>query len=970
MHPFNKVLLLIIGSFFLFNSILVYGYGSPPDFAQTDTNLNHLVQNSNSVPLYIIKTKNDSIHRLDQYIGLFKEPAQRIDIRDLIHSKNAYPFSPFDQDFKLNTATAYWMGLRIKNETGQELENWVLHLGIINEIEVYLVNEQDSLLMTQQTGRSVPASKKQLQFGNRQERIHINLKPNELIQLYFRIKNTNGYAPRIQVALSAEDYTKSKFYSWERLLDGLFIGFLLSLIAFNLIFHITTRDIAFFYQFIFVISVLIFMIDIMDLICDFPVLRNHPLWLEPINFGSLIILNISYLLFVSKFINVDSVFPHWTIILRRLIGINSLFGIGIILFYVFTHNERITDTAIALVSTTQYVILTILLFQFYQIRDRKSYFILIATLFLIGGVLVDGICITLGISVPVNFSKWIVLGNVSFFFFGMAYRMKILKEEEQMAIRLKENQELKNQLYANITHEFRTPLTVIQGMAQQIESKNYLPGSSILQNAIFLIKSNTNKLLNLVNTILDLAKIESGKMGMKYIHGDIIPFLRYTIQSFESFADSKKIYLQFLTELDHIEMDYDRHKLQQIISNLISNAIKFTPAGGKISFVVKRIDSYPASQIYLEVKDTGEGIPQDEISNLFDRFFQVAGSTKKEQGSGLGLALVKELVQVLDGTITVESKLDEGTSFRILLPIRSTFSSSQQENFELEQDENYLQNESLLSMSKSSDLERTATLSSDPRKSDKPLLLIIDDNKDIVYYLTSLLDTDYDIESAYTGADGLQIAQDLIPDIILSDILMPGKDGYELCEILKSDERTDHIPVVLLTAKSDAASRISGLRAGADAYVSKPFDEIELKALLTNLLNQRNALQEHYKKVLQQSTNLNEASKPKEDPFLVKLNEIIVEKMEDEDFGILHMCRAMQMSRTQLHRKITALTGMSASIYLRSKRLQKAKRLLKESDLNISQIAFSVGFGDPNYFTRVFSEEFNMTPSNFRIENK
>jgi YesN/AraC family two-component response regulator len=247
----------------------------------------------------------------------------------------------------------------------------------------------------------------------------------------------------------------------------------------------------------------------------------------------------------------------------------------------------------------------------------------------------------------------------------------------------------------------------------------------------------------------------------------------------------------------------------------------------------------------------------------------------------------------------------------------------------------------------------------------KPLLLLVDDNKDILYYLQTLLEDEYSIETAYNGQDGISLALEIIPDIIISDVLMPEKDGYELCELLKSNELTNHIPIILLTAKSDSVARVTGFKKGADAYISKPFDENELKAQLENLLRIRKSLQKHFS-VLASNKDSKEDKKVVEDPFLVKLNEIIHHNMEDEDFGILQLCRAMQMSRTQLHRKITALTGKSTSIYIRYLRLHQAKQLLKKPEMNISEVAFAVGFSDPNYFTRTFTEEFGITPSGYR----
>ena len=605
-----------------------------------------------------IDSIDHKIHNLNGFVEIFKE-SRPLHVDEIRRADWDTLFKPWKEGSTDCATCIYWARIKLKNDTKSDLNQWILYLGTASNIYAYIFDEGDSLKAVQRSGRGITAALKNLKNGNRLERIPFDIGPKERLQIYLRIQNTNGYSPKIKVALSDEDYTKSSQYNRQRILDGLFIGFLLSLMVFNILFFVTTRDIAFLYQFIFVTCILIFMIDIMDLICDFPFLLDHPEALEPINFAALIGLNISYLLFVNKFIQVEKIFPKWIYIFNKLIQLNLVMGIGIIVFYFFTLNERITDTAIALISAIQYGFLLVLLFMFLKIKDKKSYFILIATFFLIGGVIVDGVCIAMGIGVPIEFSKYVVIGNVSFFFVGLAYRMKLLKEEEHEAIRQKENQELKNQLYTNITHEFRTPLTVIQGMTNQIETNLNNQVSSILLQSIQLIKSNVKRLLQLVNTILDLAKLESGKMTLTLAHGDVIGFLRYNLGLFEGYAMSKKIHLQFLTELEVFMMDFDKEKMQHIVSNLLSNAIKFTRADGKILFSVKSIENNHQPYLELEVKDTGIGIPKSEMDSLFGRFFQASSSMLTEQGSGLGLALVHELVKLMNGQIFVESEVDQ-----------------------------------------------------------------------------------------------------------------------------------------------------------------------------------------------------------------------------------------------------------------------------------------------------------------------
>lgn len=941
------------------------GYSSPP-YPEDSTIKPGFDKSGLTRPVYVIETINQELHDLNKYVQIGKETNVSLNPQEVLNPKLNARFHSLVDDSINCTNCVYWCKINIKNNTGYNLENWILFLGLAGQIDVYIFDAKDSSISKVRTGRAVPADQKSIKTGNRRERIPLSFSENEILQLCIRIQNTSGYPPRPNFMLCSEDYTKSVKYNLQQLLDGLFLGFLFSLIVFNLIFFSTTQDKAFLYQLIFVASVLIFMTEIMDLICEFPILRNHPAWYEPINFTSVVLLNISYLYFVNHFIQVRKRFPAWIGTITKLVWTNLVFGSIVIGIYLITLNERISDTAIAMVSAVQYIFLLVFLFQLIRIRDKKSYFILTATLFLIVGVLVNGISVALGWGVQTGLSKLVVIGNLSFFFFGLAYRMKLLQQEEYESIRLKENQELKNKLYTNITHEFRTPITVIQGMAHQIESMVKTQESSKLYQSLQLIKSNGNRLLQLVNTILDLAKLESGKMKLNFSVGDIISYFRYLVKSFEPFAATKKVYLQFLTGLDELVMGFDNEKIQQIVSNLLSNAIKFTPPGGKIFFIVDKTVNNGEPYLHFEVKDNGEGMAQTDLGSLFNRFYQAPSSKHKNQGSGLGLALVNELVKLMAGRIEVISELGKGTMFKIILPIQAASPTAIEPQIDMERDEAESDEPLITNDTREpNDLVKGSPRPAIPDDNEKPLLLIVDDNQDIIYYLQSLLEKKYIIETARNGVDGILLAQEIIPDVIISDLLMPDKNGYELCDQLKNDLRTSHIPIILLTAKSDISSRIEGLKTGADAYLTKPFNENELLAQLENSLSLRKKLQTRYK-LPEPRNNEEDASTPMEDAFLVKLNHIIAEQMENEDFGILQLCRSMQMSRTQLHRKITALTGKSTSIYIRSLRLQKAKSFLRKPDKNISEIAFAVGFSDPNYFTRLFTEEFGVTPTGFR----
>jgi signal transduction histidine kinase/DNA-binding response OmpR family regulator/ligand-binding sensor domain-containing protein len=558
-------------------------------------------------------------------------------------------------------------------------------------------------------------------------------------------------------------------------------------------------------------------------------------------------------------------------------------------------------------------------------------------------------------------------GSLLFWIRRFELRRQMMKAE---AIRMQELDTLKTRLYTNITHEFRTPLTVIMGMTEQLAAGSWQSAVSTedkgkLGSAFSLIRRNSKNLLRLINQMLDLSKFDSGALKMDLVQGDIINYLQYLTESFHSMAHEKNVRLTFYAEVPELVMDFDEVKIQHIIYNLLSNAIKFTETGGKVVLHANQTESNGQPFLKLKIQDTGIGIPEGQLAHIFDRFYQADSShTRKWEGSGIGLALTKELVGLMGGTISVESTVGKGTIFTLLLPVRlgavtplspGAFQSART-----------LAPEPAPEWSATSTPPHTgdATLG---LVGEKPLLLIIEDNADVVTYIAGLLEKEYEIHTAPNGRAGIEKAYELVPDIIISDVMMPEKDGYEVCETLKTDERTSHIPIILLTAKAEASDRITGLRKGADAYLMKPFNKEELFVRLEKLLELRRALQQRYAAASAGIAPDPEASAPTlEDIFLQKLQNAVLENLDDPSLGAEELSRAVLLSPSQLYRKLNALTGEPPNAFIRKIRLHQAMTLLKTTDRNISEIAYDVGFNDPNYFSRVFSKEFGDTPREYR----
>lgn len=527
---------------------------------------------------------------------------------------------------------------------------------------------------------------------------------------------------------------------------------------------------------------------------------------------------------------------------------------------------------------------------------------------------------------------------------------KQLEREKQHVVDL---ERARSHLYTNLTHEFRTPLTVISGMAEQIR----LHPKEWTTRGTEMVQRNTKRMLNLVNQILDLNKLEAGHMTVKRIHGDIVPYLKYITSSFAIHAKAKGVTVHLIVDEPVIELDYDPEKALNIASNIISNAINHTPEGGHVYVRQGIIDKEGAPWVEFRIKDTGMGISEEQLPHIFDRFYQVKPSSSLDRkGSGIGLAMVHELTKLMNGEIEVISQLGKGTEFVLRFAI-----THEAEERSTEITKSSVQD--VVAGFVKPTLERSDLEVVEPNVLEEvPGLLIVEDDDDVVQYIQSCLSEDYNTYVAHNGTEGVARALELVPDLIISDIIMPELNGFELCRNIKNNDITSHIPVVLLTAKDDVDSKMEGLDCGADDYLVKPFNPDELKVRLRNLIKVRRIMQQRY-----QSSD-NDSLRPhisdnREDIFVEKVRKVILDRLDDNEYSIAQLCRELGLSRTQLHNKLKAITGRSASLFIRYIRLNEANKLLKIGQLNVSEVAYTVGFKDPSYFSRTFAEEFGYPPS-------
>ena len=541
----------------------------------------------------------------------------------------------------------------------------------------------------------------------------------------------------------------------------------------------------------------------------------------------------------------------------------------------------------------------------------------------------------------------------------------LLENQKSLNLRLQEADQLKSNLFANISHEFRTPLTLI---LTPIEDKLASPSLAPDEKESFqLVARNANRLLSLVNQVLDLTKLEAKKMELVVQQGDLKKFLTVVSASFDSLAENKNSRFEKSIALETAGCWFDADKLEKIINNVLFNAFKFTPEGGQVTFAITQ--SPQTNDLEIAISDTGKGIPEDEQQHIFSPFYQSRQAADDARfGTGLGLSLVKELVNLYQGTIELTSVLHQGTTLRITLPQTKerlpTFAVFKEEIPQVDQSLAKPAVEPV--QTNTEDNNDEAVWAAEPTQEDT--VLIVEDNDDLRNYIASTLQGLFITLTAKDGAEGYALAIERIPDLVISDVMMPNLDGMGLTEKLKADERTSHIPVVLLTAKADRGSKIEGLQTGADDYLSKPFSSEELKVRAVNLIAQRKKLATIYRAGYSVA-----APPPKEpsldDKFLLRAKQLVEDNIADPGFGVEKMADNMHLSRAQLFRKLKAIAGLSPNEFINEIRLQKAAQLILSKADTLTQISYAVGFNEQSYFAKRFRKKFGVAPSEYSKKN-
>ena len=559
----------------------------------------------------------------------------------------------------------------------------------------------------------------------------------------------------------------------------------------------------------------------------------------------------------------------------------------------------------------------------------------------------------------------IVLGGLAFYSLRLnrqinrrleAKNLEISEQKrqiEEISLQATDAHEAKVNFFTKISHEFRTPLTLILGPIEEMMAGTK---NAILAQRLALVQKNVIRLMRLINQLMDFRKVDVNKMKVRATENDLVSFVADVVQSYKGVAEQRKIDLRMILKERSITACFDVSMIDKVLYNLLSNAFKFTRDGGFIHIYLSTAEA----EVILVIEDNGIGMSAKAVQNAFEAFSQ--GDYENYKGSGLGLALSKELLNLHHGSITLQSEKDKGTRFEIRLPLGSAhflpeeFIAADRSSVPL------FEHERIYEFDVQAAVSNDTVINSGTHEYS---VLFIEDNDDLRKFVAEKLAEQYEVYEAANSADALQLAFDVVPDLIISDLVIPGQDGLALTSIFKNDVRTSHIPIVLLTAKASLEQQIEGMRSMADSYITKPFSVAFLMQNLESLLKNRERLKDHFTGDISSKVKTEIVGRL-DKKFISEFTSIIETNIANEDFHVENICRAMGISKVQLYRKVKALLNINVNEYIVEKRLQKAKYFLQHEEFSISEIAYKVGFSSPAYFSTVFKSKFGLTPKAFK----
>ena len=924
----------------------------------------------------------DSLHPAVQLppgsLYLFPDTAGTATFADIqAASEHFQPTTAFLPARQRDLSHPWWLRLTLENRTEQPTRWWLNVPG--DEVQAWLTDSSGtqatltSGYMRFREEKAVP-----LRYEVLLNYLPIYLEPGAALTLWARVHHTTRYAPNFGDPTALLDPMYARWQLSERRAAlHLRSGFLLAIFGLaalvGLIYFVYRR--AWFAGF--------FALNALLEIAHFQLLEGY--WyawhLVPAPWIRLhLLMLLAHLIAVAgfavmrSFLQLHTLSRFWDRIFKFLIVWMLAFGVALLLTFEWTGNYGLIDKISGLNGLLVLFLLVVFCVRLFLTRTLTARIYAVALLcFTLGNIVSIWLLFTTADREAILFARRLgVMVYMVIMLSGLIYlgarteREKLAAQQARQLTRLRLDEErrlsdMKTQFLANISHEFRTPLTLLFGPLNDLVQGRFgvLPGAARAQ--LTKMQRNSHRLLRLINQLLDLSRLDAEAMTLQTRRHDLNHFARLIVAQFESLATVRGLTLCYEGPKTPLPFAFDADKVEKILTNLVSNALKFTEPGGQIWV---HLTQEPDGATRLVVRDTGVGIAPEHQAHLFDRFYQVDTTTRRRyEGSGIGLALAHELVTLHGGTLTVESAAGVGTAFTVRLPQQVPSSS-------LAQPPTTVTPLRTTTAMEAADAALEAADTTPPAKpadikEDATLVLIVEDNADMRAYLRAHLEKTYTVAEAAHGKEGLDRACALVPDLVVADVMMPEMDGFALCGALKTDARTSHIPVILLTARADAESRLTGITTGADAYLAKPFLAEELLALADNLIEGRRALRAKFSQLTAEdpAAAVTPALPPAEAAFLASAQALIAQHFTESTFSVDQMAAALNLSGRQLRRKVKSLTDTTPLDLIRHHRITHAARLLRHEGHSVKEAAYAVGYSSTSHFSRAFSAAYGMPPS-------
>lgn len=897
---------------------------------------------------FTVSAPFESIVEISEYLKVYCDEGGNHTIEDILNNPDI-EFTSIAEAGPMAFPAVIWLKIRVTNEGQYDIPAAFTFCHLADSIALFVI-QNNVLKHVSETGRALKPTEKQIPSENSSLLTYLPAQTTQTF--YVRQTHLNEVSQRHLAELYIKDppmmiselmfrYTGQAFYAGLMLMFALlsFFGWLLirdrSFVYFSFV------HLAFTFYFLSVKNVFgVFVFNVPD-DALFSILNV-----------SISLLIISLFIFIAHYMRLQQHLPRY----YRLLLIVTVIAVTNKYF----HDLFIVDELLSVrIHNASILLWLVVIVTGIVLLARKRIPAAVNLLVSLSILVLTAFVYLLALSriIPQNFFtiNSIQIGSVLFsllVFYRLFEAVRSLENEKQRALTIND---VKTKFFTNLSHEFRTPLTLILSPLDQL---NETTESDDQKNLIQLAKKNANRLLNMINQLLDIARLEGDEVKLSVQENNAVPYLKGILMSFESLAQLKEIELRFSSSGEQIPLWFDTEKMEVILYNLLSNALKFTPAGGSVSVEVVELEE----KVQIRIADTGVGIPADMLPYVFDRFFRI--ETTGADGSGIGLCLAKELTDLHRGQLNVESTLGEGSVFTLELQKGCAhFETTNVAENTLHEGGRKISTKADLTLIKDDMAESEDDTAVYPAKTSgtRPAILLVEDNGDVRSFVRSQLIDRFQVLEAVNGKLGFDMAVEHIPELIISDVMMPELNGVELCKLLKKDIRTSHIPVILLTAKAEQEHRMEGLEAGADEYLHKPFHARELNLRVQKLIELRIELRNR----LMESPTLSFKSlngNPVENEFIEQISSCINDHLADPQFSVAVLADAVKLSVPQLNRKLKSITGLTANKYVQHVRLKKALVMLETEDVNVSEVAHKTGFSSTAYFVKSFREHYGKTP--------